>query len=330
MADPAIRLHVQEEVWPLAKTFTISRGSREESRVVLLEIEAGELRGRAECVPYPHYGESVEGVIAQIRDLEGKIAGGLSRLELAEILPPGAARNAIDCALWDLEAKRLGRRVWDLAGLSEPCACVCAETIGIDSPDSMAAAAEELASRPLLKVKLDAEQVSERLRAVRAAAPNSRIVVDANEAWDAKLLLELARELVDLKIEMVEQPLAAGKDAKLADIEYPIPLCADESLHSREQLAELQGRYQMINIKLDKAGGLSEALALAEAARERGMSLMVGCMVGTSLAMAPATLIAPMAKVVDLDGPLLLASDREGGLDFSAGMIRPPRVEFWG
>ncbi|MHC5063613.1 MAG: N-acetyl-D-Glu racemase DgcA [Planctomycetota bacterium] len=330
MADPDLRLKVEEEVWPLAKVFTISRGSRQESRVLLVEIEAGPHRGRGECVPYPHFGESVEGVIAQIKSMEGRLAQGICRMELSEALPPGAARNALDCALWDLEAKRSGRRVWELAGMEEPIPCVCAETIGIDSPDSMAAAAEELASRALLKVKLDAQLVTERLRAVRAAAPKSRIVIDANESWDGKLLLELARELVDLNIEMVEQPLPAGKDAELAEIEFPIPICADESLHSREQLSELQDRYQMINIKLDKAGGLSEALALAEAARERGMSLMVGCMVGTSLAMAPATLIAPMAKVVDLDGPLLLASDREGGLDYRGGMVRPPRVQFWG
>ncbi len=325
-----IELRVDTETWPMARKFTISRGTKIVTEVVIAELRQSGLRGRGECVPYPHYGESVDSVIALIKSQAGNIAAGMSRIELGEALPPGAARNALDCALWDLEAKRSGRRIWELAGLARPVPCVCAVTIGIDSPMQMAAAAKALASYPLLKIKLNAELVSERMRRIRDAAPNARLCIDANESWTLALLEELGEELLELDIEMIEQPLLASADQGLADLDFPIPICADESLHSRAELADLQGRYDMVNIKLDKTGGLTEALALAETAREQGYALMVGCMVATSLGMAPATLLAPMAKVVDLDGPLLLARDRQHGLSYNAGMIEAPTAALWG
>lgn len=325
-----LELHTHAETWPLARTFTIARGSRQDAQVVIAELRESGLRGRGECVPYAHYGESVEGVIAAIKSQAGNLAAGMSRIELGEALPAGAARNALDCALWDLEAKRSGCRCWELAGIARPLPAVCAVTISIDGPLAMAACAAELAGHPLLKIKLDAELISERLARIRDAAPNARLCIDANESWSMALLEEQGDCLVEVGVEMIEQPLPAGADQDLAGLGYPIPICADESLHSRNELAELRGRYQMINIKLDKTGGLTEALALAQTAREQGYSLMVGCMVATSLGMAPATLLGPLAKIVDLDGPLLLARDRADGLVYDAGMVEAPRAALWG
>ena len=323
-------LTVRAETWPLAGSFTISRGSRTEARVVVAEISQDGVAGRSECVPYAHYGESVEGVVAAIEALAGPIANGLDRGSLQAALAPGAARNAVDCALWDFEAKRSGDPVWRLAGLSEPGPLITAYTLSLDTPEAMAAAAAANAARPLLKLKLAGEGVIERVAAVRAAAPRSRIIVDANEAWTIDLLVRASPELARLGVEMIEQPLAAGADDALAGIDRPVPLCADESCHDTATLAGLEARYDMINIKLDKTGGLTEALALADGARAAGLGIMVGCMIGTSLAMAPATLVAAGAALVDLDGPLLLARDHDPGITYEGSVMQPPPPALWG
>ncbi len=318
------------ERWPLNRPFTISRGTKTEAEVVIVELEEDGARGRGECVPYPRYGETAAAVAHQIEALSAAIAGGLDRERLQPLLPAGAARNAVDCALWDLEAKQRGRRAWDIAGLPPPSSVVTAETIGLDTPAEMARAAAGLSDRPLLKIKLGADQVVERVRAVRSAAPMARLVVDANEGWTPELLRQSCAALVDLGVEMIEQPLPAGNDGALDGLALPIVLCADESCHTAADLPSLAGRYGMINIKLDKSGGLTEGLRLAAAARDAGFAIMVGCMVGTSLAMAPATLLGPFAQVVDLDGPLWLARDREPALRFSGGTVAPPEPALWG
>jgi L-Ala-D/L-Glu epimerase len=319
-------IRVRAESFRLAEVFTISRGSRTEARVLSVEVARGGAVGRGECVPYARYGESLESVAAQIEGLEP----GIDRAALQGALPPGAARNAVDCALWDLEAKLAGRRVWDLAGLAAPGPMPTCFTLSLDTPDSMRAAAARHAHRPLLKIKLGTPDDMARLEAVRAGAPNSVIVVDANEGWSAEVYAELAPHLIRLGVSMVEQPLPAGQDAMLAEIARPLPVCADESCHDRHSLADLMGKYDMVNIKLDKTGGLTEALALRAAARAAGFRVMVGCMVGTSLAMAPAVLVAQGAEVVDLDGPLLLAEDRDPPLHYDAAGVHPPAVELWG
>ena len=321
-----MRVEVTPEAFPLAETFTISRGSRTEARVLTVAVEAGGATGRAECVPYARYGETPESVTAQIEGLPGSF----DRSTLAELLPTGAARNAVDCALWDREAKRDGRRAWELAGLPEPGPVVTAYTLSLDTPEKMRAAAARHARRPLLKVKLGTPEDMPRLEAVRGGAPDARIVVDANEGWTAELYAELAPHLVRLGVEMVEQPLPAGRDDMLGAIERPLPVCADESCHDRASLPGLRGKYDMVNIKLDKAGGLTEALALREAALAEGYRVMVGCMVGTSLAMAPAVLVAQGAAVVDLDGPLLLAADRPHPLRYDEAGVHPPDAGLWG
>ncbi|WP_342594346.1 N-acetyl-D-Glu racemase DgcA [Salinicola lusitanus] len=325
-----LRLSVEEQVFPLAEVFTISRGSRTDARVVVATLSDGVHAGRGECVPYAHYGESVASVIAQIESLQDELAHGLDREALQARLPAGAARNAVDCAFWDLEAKRSGTPVWQLAGLSAPVAEITAFTLSLDSPAVMRDKARRHAARPLLKLKLGGEGDIERLRAVREGAPDSRIIVDANEGWDREAYQRLAPALLELGIEMVEQPLPAADDAALAEIERPLPVCADEACHDRSSLAALAGRYDMINIKLDKTGGLTEALALKREAQALGFEVMVGCMVGSSLSMAPALLVAQGAAVVDLDGPLLLARDREPGMRFDAAGIHPASPRLWG
>jgi len=331
----ARRLRVAAESWPIAGRFTISRGSRTVAEVVVATIreetgeEAGAI-GRGECVPYARYGESVADVVARIEGLADPIADGLDRAGLAEALPPGAARNALDCALWDLEAKLSGTPAWRRAGLDAPPAPVTAYTLSLDTPEAMAAAARANAERPLLKVKLDAEDVIERVSAIRAAAPGAAIIVDANEAWTPDLLAALAPKLKALGVAMIEQPLPAGEDAALDGMARPVPLCADESCHDTATLGALRGRYDLVNIKLDKTGGLSEALRLADAARTAGFAVMVGCMIGTSLAMAPAMLVAARARFVDLDGPLLLARDRAPGLRYRGSAIDPAAPTLWG
>jgi len=317
---------VRAESFRLAEVFTISRGARTETRVLTVEVSRGGFTGRGECVPYPRYGESVESVAAQIEALPAAI----DRAGLQDALPPGAARNAVDCALWDLEAKAAGRRAWDLAGLPAPGPVVTAFTLSLDAPEKMRAAAAKNAHRPLLKIKLGTPDDMPRLEAVREGAPDARLIVDANEGWTAEVYADLAPHLLRLGVTMVEQPLPAGEDAMLAEIARPLPVCADESCHDRASLPALRGKYDMINIKLDKTGGLTEALALRDAAGAAGYGVMVGCMVGTSLAMAPAVLVAQGAKVVDLDGPLLLAEDRDVPLHYDEKGVHPPAPELWG
>ncbi len=313
------------DVFPLVRAFTISRGSRSETRVLTVSVTDRGMTGRGECLPYARYGETLGSVERQIGCI-----GPLDRATLQEALPPGAARNAIDCALWDLEAKRLGRRVWELAGLAAPAPVVTAYTISLDTADNMRLAAMENSHRPLLKIKLGTPDDMPRLEAVRAGAPNTRIVVDANEGWTTEIYRDLAPYLVRQGVEMVEQPLPAESDAMLAEIPRPLPVCADESCHDRASLSDLRGRYDFVNIKLDKTGGLTEALALRTAALAEGYGIMVGCMVGSSLAMAPAVLVAQNAAVVDLDGPLLLAEDREMPLKYEGSELHPSCPELWG
>jgi L-alanine-DL-glutamate epimerase-like enolase superfamily enzyme len=321
-----MRLAVTPESFPLARAFTISRGSRTEARVLTVAVEEAGLVGRGECVPYARYGETLDSVAAQIAGLPATF----DRAELQALLPPGAARNAVDCALWDLAAKRSGRRVWQLAGLAAPEPVVTAYTLSLDTPEAMRAQAAENAARPLLKVKLGGEGDLARIEAVRAGAPHARLVVDANEGWTPEDYAALAPALAGLGVAMVEQPLPAGDDAALAAMPRPLPVCADESCHDRASLPALAGRYDMVNIKLDKAGGLTEALALRDAAQAAGFGVMVGCMVGSSLAMAPAVLVAQGAAVVDLDGPLLLARDRDHALAYDESGVHPPTPELWG
>jgi L-alanine-DL-glutamate epimerase-like enolase superfamily enzyme len=328
-ADPPT-LRVTTERWPIAGAFTISRGSKTEAEVVVAEVSDGIYRGRGESVPYGRYGETSDGVAAAIAALAPRVARGLERGELQGLLPAGAARNALDCALWDLAAKRAQRPVHELAGLPSPAACVTAYTISLGAPDAMAQAAARAASRPLLKVKLGQAGDPERIRAVRAAAPRAELIVDANEGWTAETLDKNLAACAAAGVTLVEQPLPAADDAALAAFAHPIPVCADESVHDRTSLARLAGKYEAVNIKLDKTGGLTEALALADAAAREGFALMVGCMISTSLALAPALLLAARARVVDLDGALLLARDRPHGLRYDGSRVHPASRELWG
>jgi L-alanine-DL-glutamate epimerase-like enolase superfamily enzyme len=328
-------LSVRQESWPLAGSFTISRGTRTTAEPVVVELAAtGDdgrvVLGRGECVPYARYGETVAGVIAAIEGLRSRIEAGLDRIGLQDLLPPGAARNALDCALWDLRAKLAGKRVWELAGLARPGPLVTAYSLSLDAPEKMQAKAAENAGRPLLKVKLGGEGDLERIRAVRAGAPKAKIIVDANEGWTPESYAELAPELLALGVAMVEQPLPAWDDGALADMARPLPVCADEACHDTASLRGLAGKYDMINIKLDKTGGLTEALRLKAEAERMGFDVMVGCMLASSLAMAPAVLVAQGAGIVDLDGPLLLAADRDNPLKYDAEGVHPPTPELWG
>jgi L-alanine-DL-glutamate epimerase-like enolase superfamily enzyme len=323
-------LAAAEERWPLAGAFVISRGTKTEAEVVVASLsEAGAL-GRGECTPYGRYGETSASVLEQISGVRDAIEAGCSRDELQGLLPPGAARNALDCALWDLDAKLTGVRAWVRAGRARLDPVKTAYTLSLDEPERMAEAAREAARRPMLKLKLGPRGDLERVRAVREAAPRTRLIVDANEGWDLETLEALAPELARLEVKLIEQPLKAGQDAALEGYDSPVPLCADESLHTRAELDDCARRYGCINIKLDKAGGLTEALALAPAARRRGLKIMIGSMVATSLSMAPAMILAQGADFVDLDGPLLLARDREPGLGYLGSMIEPPQPELWG
>ena len=321
-----MRLTVTEERFPLAEVFTISRGSKTEAAVLTVAVEAVGVTGRGECVPYARYGETLESVAAEIAALPASF----TRAELQGLLPAGAARNAVDCALWDLEAKQAGRRAWELAGLARPGPEITAYTLSLGSPEAMRAKAAEHAHRPLLKIKLGTPDDMARLEAVRAGAPKSKIIVDANEGWSPQVYADLAPHLVRLGVALVEQPLPAGDDDALIGMARPVPVCADESCHDRASLAKLTGKYDAINIKLDKTGGLTEALALKRDAEAAGYDIMVGCMVGSSLAMAPAVLVAQGALVTDLDGPLLLARDRAHPLAFDAAGVHPPEPALWG
>jgi L-Ala-D/L-Glu epimerase / N-acetyl-D-glutamate racemase len=327
---PHRRLKVRAEAWPLARPFTISRGTKTTAEVVVVEIEQDGLHGRGECVPYPRYGETPVEVVKTIAAIAADIEAGLTRESLQEKLPPSAARNALDCALWDLEAKASVRPVWQLAGIAAPRPAITAETIALDAPELMAAAAAQLRDRPLLKVKVDAEDVIERVGAVRAAAPSARLIVDANEGWDLALLQRIAGMLAALDVELIEQPLPAPDDEGLRRFTGPPALCADESCHSAADLERLPEAYRVVNVKLDKAGGLTEAFRLVAEARARGLGIMVGCMVATSLGIAPAMLLAGDAQVVDLDGPLWLAHDRGPALKFADGWIYPADPMLWG
>ena len=326
-----MELSVNIERWPLAGAFTISRGSKSEAVVVTAELRDGVLRGRGECVPYMRYGETPDGVVAAIEAVRPALRRGFDRTALQTVMPAGAARNALDCALWDLDAKQTGRRVDELAGLAAPKPLVTAYTISLADPVAMAEAAGRAASRPLLKVKLGgAGDDNKRIAAVRRAAPKAELIVDANEGWDDGNLAQNLVACAEAGVTLIEQPLPEGRDAALADLKRPIPICADESVHDRASLDALAGKYDAINIKLDKTGGLTEALALAADAEQRGFGIMVGCMVATSLAMAPAMLVAQRARVVDLDGPLLLAKDRPDGLRYVGSLAYPPTLALWG
>ena len=323
-------LDLTEERWPIAGAFTIARGSKTEAHVVVATIREGGFVGRGEAVPYARYGESVDGVLAQMQACRVAIERGADRAPLQSLLPPGAARNALDCALWDLEAKTAGQPAWLLAGLAEPQPVQTAYTLSLASAEAMGEAARGAAGRPLLKLKIGGPNDLDRVEAVRKGAPNSRLIVDANEGLTLDDLNRLAQDFARLGVLCIEQPLRAGEDADLEGYDSPVLLCADESLHSREELKVCARRYGCINIKLDKTGGLTEALALKAEAEALGLQIMAGCMVATSLAMAPAMLIAQDAAFVDLDGPLLLAKDREPGLVFEGSMITPPGPEVWG
>lgn len=322
---------VEIESFPLAGVFRISRGARTKAEVVTCVIEHGSAEGRGECVPYARYGESLASVVEQIEEMRGAIAGGIDRKTLLERMPAGAARNALDCALWDLEAKRSGKRVAETVCRTPPRPLVTAQTISLGEPAEMAAEARKHAWRPLLKVKVGgAGKDTDRLRAVSEAAPESRLIIDANEGWTEADLEENLEVAAQCRAALIEQPLPAGKDAILGTIPHPVPICADESVHTAADLDKLRGLYDAVNIKLDKTGGLTEALVLRDKAREMGFSIMVGCMVGTSLAMAPAVLLAQDADFVDLDGPLLLQSDRVPGLVYEGAEVRPPEPDLWG
>ncbi len=323
------RLNLTVERWPIAGRFTISRGSKTAASVIVVELDDGKFHGRGECVPYARYGETIENVAAAIEGLRKSIGDGLDRAELQKALPPNAARNAIDCALWDLEAKRSSRRVWDIAGIPVPKPVTTAYTISLDTPEAMAKAARSV-KYPLLKLKLGAQCDTERLKAVRAAAPNARLIVDANEGWREEDLVVNFAACAATGVELIEQPLPSSKDQVLAQIERPVPICADESVHDRKSLPDLRGKYEFVNIKLDKAGGLTEALAFADSAIREGFGIMVGSMVGTSLGVAPALLLANRARFVDVDGPLLLERDRPEKLSYEGALVSPPGANLWG
>ena len=325
-----LSLNLAVERWPIAGSFAISRGSKTEAVVVVADLGAGKARGRGECVPYARYGETVTNVAAAIEGLRARIEAGLTRADLQTAMAPGAARNALDCALWDLEAKLAGRSAAELAGLPPLHSVTTAYTISIGEPDEMARAADKAAARPLLKVKLGRDGDPARIAAVRHAAPGATLIVDANEGWDESNLEANLAACAEAGVTLVEQPLPDGGDALLGGIARPIPVCADESAHARDSLAGLAGKYDAVNVKLDKSGGLTEALAMAAEAERLGLKLMVGCMVATSLSMAPALLAAQTAAVVDLDGPLLLAGDRPDGLRYAGSLVYPPSPALWG
>ncbi len=325
-----MELSVRIERWPLAGVFAISRGSKTEAVVVVAELSDGTHRGRGESVPYARYGETPDGIVAAIEAERPVLRRGLDRGALQRAMPAGAARNALDCAYWDVNAKQAGRQVHELAGLGVPGPLSPANTTSLGSAAAMAAAAEQAAWRPLLKVKLGGDDDGTRIGAVRRAAPRAQLIVDANEGWNLDNFKANLAACADAGVTLIEQPLPEGRDEALARIKHPVPVCADESVHDRASLDALTGKYDAVNIKLDKAGGLTEALALAAEAERRGFAVMVGCMVATSLAMAPAMLVAQRARWVDLDGPLLLASDRADGLRYEGSLVYPPDPVLWG
>jgi L-alanine-DL-glutamate epimerase-like enolase superfamily enzyme len=330
MAPHPQRLTITRRAWALARPFATAEGVRTTVDIVVAEISDGDSRGRGEAVPLGRYGETIDSVVAAMDAMKGAVTSGLNRETLQHALPPGAARNALDCAFWDIDAKRAFCSVTELAGLNAVAPVVTAFTLAFDTPEKMAEQAAKNRARPTLKLKLDGDGDVERVRAVRNAAPASYLMVDANESWNERQLGELMPALLDLRVNLIEQPLPADADDALTRLQSPIPLCADESCRTRADLDRLAGKYEVVNIKLDKAGGLTEALALAAEAKRRGFRIMAGGMIGTSLGIAPALLIAQKAEIVDLDGPLFLASDRVPGLRYEGSTIHPPDQSFWG
>ncbi len=324
------KLNIAVERFPIAGTFTIARGSKTEAVVVVASLSEGSVVGRGECVPYARYGETVDSVMAEIESARDFILNGGDRFALRDILPPGAARNALDCALIDLEAKTTGRGVAHLLGVPPLEPVNTAFTISLASVEEMTAAAKSAADRPTLKVKLGGDGGRERLVAIRRAAPRSRIIVDANESWTPEMFPEMMEACIELGVAMIEQPLPADADDYLDVAKRPVPVCADESAHTTADIKRLVGRYDAVNVKLDKTGGLTEALEMIAAAEEEGLIVMVGCMVSSSLAMAPAFVAAQKARFADIDGPLLLARDRAPGLMFSGSIVHPPYPDLWG
>jgi L-Ala-D/L-Glu epimerase len=330
MAPHPQRLTVTRRAWVLARPFATAHGVKTTVDVVVAEISDGDSRGRGEGVPLHRYGESIDSVVAAVDAMKGEVFSGLNRETLQRAMPPGAARNALDCAFWDIDAKRAYRSVAELAGLGAMTPVMTAFTIALDTPEKMAELAVANRARPLLKLVLGCGDDVERVRAVRRAAPASRLIVDANESWNERQLSEFMPALIDFRVELIEQPLPADADDALTGLEHSIPLCADESCRTLADLNRLDGKYEAMNIKLDKVGGLTEALALAVEAKRRGLRIMVGGVTGTSLGVAPALLVAQQAKIVDLNGPLLLASDRVPGLRYDGSTIHPPDPNFWG
>jgi L-Ala-D/L-Glu epimerase len=326
----SLNLLVRIESWPIAGSFTIARGAKTQAVVVVAEVSDGVHRGRGECVPYPRYNETPDATHAQLIAMTDALKRGIDVQTLQATMPAGAARNALDCALWDLRAKASGARVWDLLDRGAPKPLTTAYTISLGTPEAMAEATAKAAHRPLLKIKLGGEGDEMRIRAVRKAAPTSELIVDANESWTDDNIARNLDACAAAGVTLVEQPLPAGRDLALAKLRRPIAVCADESVHDRASLPALRDRYDAINIKLDKTGGLTEALALADTASALGFDIMVGCMVATSLSMAPAIVVAQQARVIDLDGPLLLAKDRDGGLHYEGSLVHPPSAALWG
>jgi len=323
-------LSVGHQSWPLAAPFRISRGVKHSAEVIAVEISQHGIRGRGESVPYARYGETIDSVQQQIRLVAKAVEAGSSRAELAELLPAGAARNALDCALWDLKARLAGTSVWSMLRQPQPRALTTALTVSLDTPERMGAAAAKIASAGLVKVKVDAADPAAQIRAVRQAAPGARLIVDPNESWTIDLLRRIEPLLVELDVALVEQPLPTTHDRDLEGFSSSVPICADESCHVAADLPRLRGRYQVVNIKLDKTGGLTEALSLLAAARADGFRIMVGCMIASSLSIAPAFLVAQDAEFVDLDGPLWLKTDHRGGVQSRDGVLQPAAPGFWG
>src|SRR5256886_1930899 len=324
-----LSLDAHEQSWPLDEPFRIARGTRKEARVVVVTISDGQHIGRGEAVPLARYNQSAASVLAQIKSM--KSVPSLDRQQIQPLLPAGAARSALDCALWDLEAKASGKRVWELANIPIVPAVETSSTISLDTPEKMAAAAKANAAAPILKLKLGGDDVDlARVEAVRKVAPAARLLIDANESWSPSHYRENVQALPQLGVELIEQPFPADADEVLETLDHPVPVCADESCHTSADLPHLTNRYEVLNVKLDKTGGLTEALLLSERARESGFKLLIGCMVCTSLGIAPARLLASAADYVDLDGPLLLAGDRHYRLSYRAGKIVLPSRDLWG
>jgi len=324
-----LKIEAKEEIWPLHHPFRISRGSRTETQVVVATMADGEHVGRGECVPIKRYNQSAASVLAQIESIQD--IGDLDRNKLQQLLPPGAARNALGCALWDLEAKRSGKRIWELANIPIVPEVETSFTISLDTPERMADAASAAAKLPILKLKLGGDEPDlARVEAVRAATPKARLLIDANESWSPRHYQNIVTALSELGVELIEQPFPAANDDVLQTLDHPIPVCADESCHTTADLRRVKNRYEVINVKLDKTGGLTEALRLCARARESGFKLLIGCMACTSLGIAPARLLASAADYVDLDGPLLLARDRDHGLAYENGRIGLPSRQLWG